>query len=474
MPQQVDLKYDVIVVGGGPAGLVAAVAAGRNGAKTLLIERLGFLGGEPITGLILHGFHNQRGEQVVHGIPGELIERLHEQGYAVRRVEMAKHRTTAAAISVDHEAMKYVAMEMVLEAGVEILFHTVLTDVVMEGNVVRGVTVYNKSGFHTYLAKAVVDASGDGDVAAKAGAKFEMGRLDDGLMQPLTLMFTLAGVALERVVEATGLAHGRAAEGSGEQEKGQVMWFRVALEPWAEQAAKEGLFPEVEDKRTIVVRGNAFRKGEANMNATFLNLLDGTNARDLATAEIECRRQAVQLTDFLKRHVPGFENAYITRSAPHIGVRETRRIIGDYYLTYDDFVTEAKFEDAIARSGFFADIHDPKPTGGMHEPERGVLGKSRGDFDVPYRSLLPQGIEGLLVAGRCISASHEAQASLRVTGPVMAIGQAAGTAAALAAKAEVGPRAVDVKDLQRILIQQGADLHQKVPTQPVPLPRQLA
>jgi hypothetical protein len=403
-----------------------------------------------------------------------MLQRLHDHGYAVRRVQMTGNKTTAAAASVDHEAMKYLTMEMVLEAGADILFHTVLTDVVMQGNAVKGVVLYHKSGFQTVLAKTVVDATGDGDVAARAGARFEKGRPDDGLLQPLTLMFTLAGVDLGRVVKATGLAYGKAAESSGEQKEGQIMWFRVAIAPWAKEAAEENLFPQVEDKATIVFRGNAFRQGEANMNATFLNYVDGTNVYDLARAEIECRRQAVQLTGFLKRHVPGFEKAYITRSAPHIGVRESRRIIGDYYLTYEDFLEEAKFEDVIARSGFFADIHDPKATGGMHAPGKGETSKAKGDFDVPYRSLLPQGIEGLVLSGRCVSAAHEAQASLRVTGPVMAIGQAAGTAAAMAVQAGVAPRQLSVKDLQKRLIEQGADLHQGVPLTPIPTPRQHA
>ncbi|MBI3976858.1 MAG: FAD-dependent oxidoreductase [Chloroflexi bacterium] len=458
MALRVISTYEVVVVGGGPAGIMAAIAAGRNGARTLLVERLGFLGGEPIGGLILHGFHNQRGEIVVRGIPAELVERLRAQGAAVGRVQMVNHPTFTAAISVDHEALKYAAMEMVLESGAEILFHSVLTDSIVEGSAVRGVMVHNKSGHQAILAQTVVDATGDGDVAVHAGAPFEKGRPQDGLMQPMTLLVTIAGVDLERVREVMGEPYGRAVDAVPGEEPGQIMWFGATLEPWAAEAASENLFPQVKDKRTIRFWGNAFRPGEANLNATFINQVDGTDVLDLTRAEIECRRQAFQLVAFLKKHVPGFEHATIVRTAPHIGIRETRRIIGDYCLTYADFLTEARFPDAIARCGYFADIHNPKPTGDLLVPPMGNLSKTRGDFDIPYRSLLPHGIEHLLVAGRCISASPEAMASVRVTGPVMAMGQAAGTAAALAVRAGVPPRALPVKHLQECLAEQGADL----------------
>ncbi len=236
------------------------------------------------------------------------------------------------------------------------------------------------------------------------------------------------------------------------------MWFGATLEPWSEQARQENLFPQVEDKSKLRFWGNAFRRGEANLNATFVTGLDGTNALDLSRAEIECRRQAIALTAFLKRHVPGFESVYVMRTAPHIGVRETRRFVGDYYLTYDDFIREAKFPDGIARSGFFVDIHDPKPTGSLHIPDKGDMPEGGGDFDVPYRALLPQGVENLILAGRCISASSEAFASARVTGTVMAMGHAAGTAAAMAVQQGCTPRALPVAALREQLLRERADL----------------
>lgn len=472
MSYKVRSDYQVVIAGGGPAGIIAAIAAARNGVRTLLIERLGFLGGEPVGGLILHGFHNQRGDRVIDGIPYELVERLRSQDSAVRRVAIEDHRTLAAAISVDLEAMKFVAMEMVVEAGADILFHTSITDTLTEGPTVRGVMVHNKSGFEAILADVVVDASGDGDVAFKAGAQFEKGRAKDGLMQPMTLLFTVGGVDLERVVAIMRQGHGRSVEAIAGENPGQINWFAATLEPWAEEAAREGLFPHVADKKTLRFWGNSFRRGEANLNATFVNALDGTDARDVTKAEIETRRQATHLVQFLKAHVPGFEEAYIVRTAAHIGIRETRRIIGDYYITYADFLAEARFPDVIARAGFFADIHNPEPKGGLLVPDEGDMSASRGDFDIPFRAMLPLGIENIVVAGRCISASAEAFASARVTGTVMGMGQAAGTAAALAVRQQTTVRSLDVGGLQAVLRDQGADLGGPVPDSVVdPTPR---
>lgn len=458
MAYPIQSEYEVVVAGGGPAGIISAIASARNGARTLLIEQQGFLGGNPVGGLILHGFHNQSGTRVIDGIPWEFVERMRAEDAAIRRVQVEEHRTLAAAVSVDLEAMKFVAMEMVVESGADILFHTSIVDTLMEGHTARGVIIHNKSGMQAILGRVIVDASGDGDVAFKAGAEFEVGRAEDGLTQPMTLMFTVGGVDLERVVERMRQGHGRSVDAVPGAQPGQINWFAATLEPWAAEAERDGLFPHVEDKKTLKFWGNSFRAGEANLNATFVNALDGTNARDITKAEIETRRQAMHLARFLKANVPGFEDSYVVRTAARIGVRETRRIVGDYYITYDDFLSEARFPDVIGRAGFFADIHQPKAQGGLHVPDRGDMSKDRGDFDIPFRALLPRRIEDIVVAGRCISASAEAFASARVTGTVMAMGQAAGTAAAMAVSDAVRIRQVDVPTLQARLREQGADL----------------
>lgn len=410
-------EHEVIVAGGGTAGIVAAVAAARNGADTVLIERYGFLGGTMTAGLVnpFMTFH-AGGKQIIKGIFQEIIDRLKDlDGY------------DEATKAFDTEAMKLVADRMVKEAGVKLLLHTYITDVlVTRKGSVRGVEVHNKSGRQVLLGKVTVDATGDGDVAVMAGAPYEKGRLEDGLTQPMTLNFRVGGVDAKRMPP------------------------REEINRLFEEAKAKG---EVSIPRENVLFFPTTRKGEIHFNTTRVVKADGTKAEDLTYAEIEGRRQMVELMDFLRRRVPGFENAYLLMSGVQIGVRETRRIIGEYILTGDDIVKARKFEDAIARGSYPIDIHSP--TGEGTTIRRLPPGEY---YDIPYRCLVPKKIDNLLVAGRCISSTHEAQAAIRVIPIVVAIGQAAGTAAALSVKFDVPPRELDVHLLQRTLREQGAVL----------------
>ncbi len=467
-------SYDVLIAGGGPAGIAAAIAAARNGIRALLIERYGFLGGEAVTGLNIHGFFNLRGDQIVFGIAWEIIQRLMKMNAAaVMRNSDPYHPnarlTSLLDVSVDREAFKFVCQELLEKAGVQVLLHTWVSDVAMEGNAIRGLVCETKSGRMMISGRVCIDCTGDGDVAARSGAPYEKGRASDGLLQPMTLMFTMAGVDLGRMVDYMKMRRGEGVfPETGER---NYMHFQATLAPWAEQMQAEGLFQNQTNwRRLLRFNGNSFRPGEVNiLFMTPITGLDATDALQLSAAEMEGRRQAFLLSDFIRRHVPGFEKAYLLSTAAHVGVRETRRIIGEYYLTYDDVLAARQFKDVVALGGYFVDIHDPRGGPGAYlSPEKGVFSAQDQAYDIPYRCLLPLHTEQLLVAGRPISGSHEAHASYRVMATCMGTGQAAGTASAMAVRQGTGPRQVSVLELQRRLMEQGAYLRLAPPPELAP------
>jgi len=410
-------EHDVIVAGGGTAGIAAAVAAARNGADTILIERYGFLGGTMTAGLVnpFMTFHAGK-EQIIKGIFQEIIDRLKDTGGYDEKTK-----------AFDSEIMKLVLDQMIKEADVKLLLHTYITDaLVTKENIIKGIEAYNKSGRQVVLGKVIIDATGDGDVAVMAGAPYEKGREEDGLTQPMTLNFRMGGVDVER------------------------MPSREKINKLFEEAKAKG---EIKIPRENVLYFPTTRRGEIHFNTTRIVKVDGTKADDLTYAEIEGRRQMAELIKFLKEKVPGFENAYLLMSAVQVGVRETRRIIGEYVLTGEDVIKARKFSDVIARGSYPIDIHSP--TGEGTVIKRLPPGES---YDIPYRCIVPKKVENLLIAGRCISCTHEAQAAIRVIPIVVAIGQAAGTAAALAAKLHASLREMNVPLLQEALKKQGAIL----------------
>lgn len=412
----VSSENDVVAVGGGTAGLAAAVAASRNGVDTLLIERYGFLGGATTAGLVnpFMTFHAGE-EQIIEGIFQEIIDRLENMNGYDR-----KNR------AYDAEVMKIVADQMVEEAGVKLMLHSLVVDAVMEGNFIRGVLVENKSGRQRVMAKVVVDATGDGDVAVKAGAPYEKGRRIDGLTQPMTLNFRMGGVDTAKMPN------------------------RSELNKLYDEAKARG---EISIPRENLLWFPTVRRGEIHFNTTRVVKVDGTSGKDLTYSEVEARRQMIGLVEFLKRKVPGFESAFLLVSGSQIGVRETRRVMGEYVMTEEDVLGARKFEDVVARGSYPIDIHSPTGEGTViKRPPPGA------SYDIPYRCLVPKGVENLLVAGRCVSCTHEAQAAIRVIPICMAMGQAAGTAAALAVKLKVTPREMDVTPLQKTLRELGANL----------------
>jgi hypothetical protein len=428
---------------------MASIAAARHGADVLLIERWGFLGGNAVTGLALHTFHTRFGQEVVAGLPRELVDRLQAVGgtpgpVGIRSAHM--YSTTP----VDHELLKYVLVQMIEEAGVEVLLHATLAGAVTDGGTVAGVEVASKSGCERIRADQFIDATGDGDLAMLTGAAYEKGRPSDGLMQACTLLFKMARVDLFRTVEACGTGWAQGCE--PDTDLPIVMWFAARLTPWNDLLgdAPPPLHPD------YVFWGNSARHGEANINGTRLTEIDGTDVRSVTQAELEGRRQVMNLARFLRKHVPGFEGAYVTSTAPFLGVRETRRVTGEYTITAQGVLHGRRFADAVLRTGYPVDIHDAQGRGTTFR----LVSAGDGSYEIPYRCLVPLNAENLLVAGRCISATHEAQAALRVMITAMGIGQAAGTAAALCCQHRVSPRRLDTGLLRQALLAQGVDLGQ--------------
>jgi hypothetical protein len=438
-------------VGGGPAGLGAALGAARAGAEVILTERYGFLGGNATAALVmpLMSFHTHKarrektgsstllptdhgpGEPVIGGALTTLLERLVRAGGAV-----PPSLKTGYVVPFDPEVFKLIALDLLDEAGVRFLFHAFASDVIGDDRS-RGVVLETKSGPLVIRASVVIDCTGDGDVAAHAGARYEIGREEDGLVQPMTLMFRVA--EFERAAfEAYVREH------PDQWRSVHGLWDLVG------KAAAAG---ELRLAREDLLFFATPHEREVSVNSTRVTKVLGTEVWDLSYAEWESRRQMRQIAAFLRRYVPGFEKAYVVQSGVNIGVRETRRIMGEYRLTADDILQARKFPDVIARSTYPVDIHNPEGAGT-------TLKRVPPDdaYDIPLRSLLPQNIDGVLVAGRCISGTHEAHSSYRVMPVSMATGQAAGVCAALAVRQKKSPRAIAAEDVQRELIRQGANL----------------
>ncbi len=438
-------EVDVLVAGAGPAGTMAALAAAEDGLQVALIERHAFVGGNMTTGLPLLGFLSQKGEPIIKGLPQKFIDRLAAVNAA------SEHRRCPLHVSltlVDPEAVKSVALEMLTERGVEISFHSLVTGVVKDGDVLKGIITEGKEGRQAVLGKVIIDCSGDGDVAFRSGVPCEKGD-ERGGMQPPTLMFCLAGVdtvKLRRSIASEPrlyIADFIPNEYFGRNRK----FILVGLRGLIDQARQNGL--SIPTDRTILI--TALRDGEVWVNMTRVAGVDGTDTRSLSEGEIEARWQIRDIQKYLVSYVPGFENCYFTKTAPFLGIRETRRIVGRYVMTREDILSCRRFDDAIAVASYPIDIHRPN--------DQDCTLEWCGDcYDIPYGSLVPRGVRNLLVAGRCISTTHEAMAAIRVMPTCMAMGEAAGRAAAMAVRRGVEPTEIDVKELQADLLARGVFL----------------
>lgn len=435
--------YDVIVAGGGPAGVTAAMTAARNGAKTLLIERDGYLGGMA-TGASIPAFctFTNGKETVVQGIGLEILEELKQITWRSPFYDRRPDRTEGLDwLPIDAEALKLVLDRMVSASGVQILLHTSLIGCKADGGWICELEIHNKSGLGKISADVYIDCTGDGDLAALSGCETEFGD-EKGQVQGGTLCFKIANFDTERF-----LAYAKEAGEDGN------------LSRAVEKAKKDGVFPEDEVK----VAGIALPcPGMATFNFGHVFGWNPVNGDSVTRAEIAARERLPELMHFIRSYVPGAEESVLACSGPNIGVRESRRVRGRYYLTEADYKRRADFEDSIAYYSYPIDFHASSGSASaekeaLYQSSRYAPGESYG---IPYRCLLPAGVDNLLVAGRTVSCDRAMQASLRVMPACFAMGQAAGTAAALAVRKGISVPKVAAPELRQLLKEQGCYIKQ--------------
>ncbi len=454
-------NVDVLVVGAGMAGVCAAIAAARGGARTVLTDRYAFLGGNATAGLLGNflTFHNMKGEQICDGIPQEIVDELIRLGGAFPEGHL--HNAYGNSYSVtpqDGEVLKLVNQKLCLEAGVDLVLNTYTIGPVMDGDRVAGARIVNKSGESEIRAQVVIDASGDADIAAQAGAPFHLGD-EEGKLMSISLFSRMGNVDLDR-----HLAHVKA----------NPYNFMLGEDPYIGKSREEiaaGLrthkdYPlvtgyyeavklaqsrgEFHPNRQRVVFSVTTIPGVVTINSTSMLGYSGVDNDDLNQVAIEGREQIFKVRDFYRKYAPGFEECYVVDSASAIGVRETRRIIGEETLTDEDCIEARKGPRDIGQGAYCLDVHQPS---GVIEHKHVRDGESYG---IPYGVMIPQKVENCIVAGRPVSSDRFANGSVRNQAHIMTIGQAAGTAAAMCAERRTTPRELPVEPLREKLRQDGA------------------
>lgn len=432
-------EFDVVVLGGGPAGIAAATSAGKNGLSVLLVERYGFLGGMGTAGGVTNFcglYANVYGEirQVVHGVADDILGRMSELG-GLNTPHLIFGKVYAQ--SYDMSAFKCAADAVLEAAGVQILFHALGAGISLsDDGAIQALILETKSGRVAVRGGVFIDCSGDADLAQWAGVAFEKGTQVGEMLYP-SLMFRVGGVNPDTAGEAWLTIP-------------QVM--KEVQQSGKYRFARSGAIVRPQ-KNPVEWRANVTQLSDSEGRAT-----DGTDARALSAGELEGRRQITEFIKFLKQEIVGFENAYVLDIAPQVGIRETRRIVGEYMLTGDDVLSCASFEDSIGVNGWPLEKH----VAGDVVWEWPAIPESRGYNQLPYRMLVPRGVDpaarNLLVAGRCASMTHDGQSAARVTGGCFVMGEAAGAAAALALRDATTVSEVDSRELQRMLREQGAFL----------------
>jgi len=447
------LSADVIVVGGGPAGMCAAIAAAREGVKVILIEQSGACGGMATRGLVgpfMTCYDREGKNMIIRGIFEEVVDRMVKRGFAIHPSEVHAGTAFTSWIVVGHEhvtpfepeGLKLVVDEMLAEAGVKILYHTDFLHPVLENGAITGVVVSSKRGLEVISGKVVIDCTGDGDVAYRSGVPCEMGNEELGLIQPATMFFHICNTdpeAIEADIQAN-IHNFYRKDGVNYRS----FHWRVS------EARNNG---DWSLKRVSIGLFRMPKPDEWCVNTSRIMGIDSTDNESLTTAEIEGRRQVDEIMCFLRKYVPGCENAKLKASGSHVGIRESRHIQGEYRLTADDLLESRVPEDSILLAANSVDVHGRfGPTSNEYVPIKGDY------YGVPYRSLVASRVDNLLMAGRCVSADSTAAGAIRVMPPCMGMGQAAGTAAAIAVNCGCTVRNVDVQELRSVLKKNGVYL----------------
>ena len=419
------MKYNLVVVGGGLTGVAAAVSAAREGLTVLLVEKSGCLGGA-ISNCLVYPFMPYW-TKPYWGEAAKNKKYLSQGIFKEMKERHDKYVTDCKDHEFNSEYFKIVLDDMTVESGVTVLFHSVLADVKKQGEKITAIEIIAKSQHITVEADFFVDATGDGDLFYLAGCDYQLGRESDGFCQPMTTCFRMSGVDLDLFTEE-----------------------RPKLQELYKEKQSKG---EITNPRENILVFFGVGEDVLHFNSTRVIKLNPTDPFDVSRAEVMARRQIHELVSFLKENSKAFDESALISIAVDIGVRESRKLKGVHILTADEIINCTQFEDSIALGNYDIDIHNPTGTGTSH--------RFFGDgeyYTIPYRSLLPKEFNNLLVAGRCLSATHEAQASVRIMPTCACLGQAAGTAVAVAIKTDKNAHNVDVKSLQNKLIENGAVL----------------
>lgn len=443
-------QYDVCVIGAGPGGISAALAAARNGAKVLLVEHNGYVGGNLVIGLPLLGYLDKDGRQVTKGIAQELVDALIEKNATFGHRWCPMHNSVTL---YDHEQLKIILFEKLLEANVDMLLHTEVSKVNVDCGKIKDITLAGKGWEIDVTAKVYIDGTGDGDVAYLAGCRYEKGPDNCGKLQPPTLMCTVADVDVSKLhdfiekdpeqmvlSDTTEVYPGYDAD-----------YFRAS--PNHVLVGMRKMFTELREKgelpvaRDTLIYINSVVDGEVHLNCTRHAGIDGSDVIDLTRAEVEAHLQIPKLVECLRKHMPGFENARLTQIYPFIGIRETRRFQGIKTLCEKDILEGVVHEDAIGLGSYIIDIHDGA---GLS-----TIVKKIPPYGIPYGVTVSKDIDNLMFAGRCASLDSVVMSSARVMPTMMVIGEAAGVGAAMAVKGDILPSEVDVPALRENLIAAG-------------------
>lgn len=412
-----EINADVCVLGSGPGGFAAAYTAAKNGAKVILVEQGGDVGGISTSGLMSH-WTGSCGSPLYY----EILKRSADRNEGAAKGVITKY--------IDPEKLKTLYLDMLDEVGCKVLLYTFAADAICDGDKVLGTTVINKSGMTNIYAGVVIDATGDGDIAARAGAEFILGREKDQKMQPATLMFKVGGVDYDRAVFLGAF------EATYETEKGELQALARQHIPYP---------------AGHILTYETTLPGVVTCNMTNVTDVDGTCAEDLTRATLTCRRQMEDIIKYLREFVPGYENCFLLSSASLMGIRETRHFIGKYILTEEDILEPHVFEDYVVKDAYFNfDVHNITGPGLDKTGVQKHFTQKQG-YTIPYRCLLPEKKKNLLLCGRNISGTHMAHSNFRVMPICVGIGEAAGAAAALAAGKGCGPEGITAEEIRRVV-----------------------